>query len=50
MEKKSKLNIYNIVLFLLLLIIACGVLFYILKILGFLEFIKKKLNKNKLNQ
>ncbi|MFB5029850.1 MAG: ATP-dependent zinc metalloprotease FtsH [Candidatus Phytoplasma pruni] len=41
LKKKSKLNIYNIVLFLLLLIIACGVLFYILKTLGFLEFMKK---------
>lgn len=38
---------YNIVLFLSLLIIACGVFFYILKTLVFLEIIKKNSTRTK---
>ncbi|CAP18333.1 AAA+ ATPase [Candidatus Phytoplasma mali] len=45
MKKKSKINIYNIVLFLLLIIIAFCALFYVLKTLGFLDFDTKKKSK-----
>ncbi|MFP7699555.1 MAG: ATP-binding protein [Candidatus Phytoplasma pyri] len=41
-KKKLKFNIYNIILFLLLIIIAICALFYILQTLGFLDFNKKK--------